>query len=165
MITLKPVSPYDEYFLRTYVDSYREQGELIEGNVGMITHMPFHLWYESLGNSDDERTHMILNGDTMVGSLDFRLNQESHSRLTLGDIGYSVHPLHRNQGYVTAALKLAIQAYPHDELIITCIQSNIPSVKAIEKNGGILRNTFMFDGQVSNRYVILKDNININNHK
>lgn len=162
MIRLIPVSIADESRLKEYVLSYEANGAVLEGNTAMIPHMPFDVWFETLGNSNVERTHMILEDDVMVGSLDFRLNSAKHTRMTLGDIGYSVHPDHRGKGYASKALGLAITIYPLNEIIITCYESNLASVKVIERNGGILRNTFLFDKVISNRYIIYKSHSPLN---
>jgi predicted acetyltransferase len=59
-----------------------------------------------------------------------------------GHIGYVVVPEFRRQGHATAILHLALQ-FAHDRLglnqvLLTCDDDNIGSVKTIENNGGVL---------------------------
>ncbi len=159
MIQLIPVSKNDKNTLLHYLQSYEASGHFCEGNVGMLPHMDFTTWFVSMGDGIHERCHMIILDDIMIGTLDFRMKGNADQRMKLGDIGYSIHPDYRNQGYATQALNLGIAMYPASELIITCLRSNQASAKVIERNGGLLRNTFLYDGIVSNRYVIKKEDL------
>jgi predicted acetyltransferase len=61
-----------------------------------------------------------------------------------GHIGYVVVPEFRRQGYATAILRQSLEI-AHDQLgiarvLVTCDDDNIGSIRAIEKNGGVLEN-------------------------
>jgi predicted acetyltransferase len=61
-----------------------------------------------------------------------------------GHIGYVVVPEFRRQGYATAILRLALplarEKSGTNRLLVTCDDDNIGSIRAIEKNGGVLEN-------------------------
>ena len=62
-----------------------------------------------------------------------------------GHIGYDVRPSERRKGYGTLLLRLTLEratAIGIDRVRITCDANNAPSVRVIEKNGGVL------DGEV-----------------
>jgi predicted acetyltransferase len=61
-----------------------------------------------------------------------------------GHIGYVVVPEFRRRGHATAILGLSLQ-FAHDrlgldEVLVTCDDDNIGSIKTIERNGGVLEN-------------------------
>jgi predicted acetyltransferase len=58
-----------------------------------------------------------------------------------GHIGYEIRPSMRRRGYGTLMLKLVLpEAYRLGltRVLITCDDTNIPSAKIIESNGGVL---------------------------
>ncbi len=62
-----------------------------------------------------------------------------------GHIGYDIRPSARRQGYSTLLLRLTLErawAMGIERIRVTCDADNAPSVRVIEKNGGIL------DGEV-----------------
>jgi predicted acetyltransferase len=63
----------------------------------------------------------------------------------LGHIGYSVVPWKQKQGYGTAALGQllkTIKPFGLPYVFITTTPDNLPSQKVIERNGGVLVETF-----------------------
>jgi predicted acetyltransferase len=76
-----------------------------------------------------------------------------------GHIGYVVVPEFRRQGYATRLLGLALRIADGElgipRVLVTCADDNIGSIRAIEKNGGILENTVRgLDGRPLRRYWI-----------
>ena len=61
-----------------------------------------------------------------------------------GHIGYVVVPEFRRRGYATEMLRqsllIARDRLGLDRVLVTCDDDNVGSIKAIEKNGGILEN-------------------------
>jgi len=58
-----------------------------------------------------------------------------------GHIGYGVRPSERRKGYARLMLKMGLEKCRDlglEQVMVTCKQSNIGSIKVIEKNGGIL---------------------------
>lgn len=79
-----------------------------------------------------------------VGHCDLRfgMNEELYYA---GNIGYRVYEPYRGHGYAYQAcqllFRLAREKYGMSELIITCSPDNIPSLKTLEKLGGVLLET------------------------
>jgi predicted acetyltransferase len=76
-----------------------------------------------------------------------------------GHIGYAVRPSERGKGYGTCLLKLTLGAAYSiglSRILITCDTDNIPSVRVIEKNGGVLDNQLIssVSGVMISRYWI-----------
>jgi len=83
-------------------------------------------------------------GDRIVGRVSIRHVLNDVLLRIGGHIGYVVVPEFRRQGYATAILRLALQ-FAHDTLgldqvLLTCDDDNIGSIKTIERNGGVLEN-------------------------
>jgi len=62
-----------------------------------------------------------------------------------GHVGYVVVPEFRRQGHATTMLRLALRI-ARDQLaigrvLVTCDDDNVGSIRAIEKNGGVLEDT------------------------
>ena len=76
-----------------------------------------------------------------------------------GHIGYVVVPEFRRRGYATAmlgqAIVLAREQFGIGRILVTCYDANIGSIKAIERNGGVLEDVVPGDsGQPLRRYWI-----------
>ena len=81
--------------------------------------------------------------DRMVGSFSIRpYLTKSLDETYGGNIGYSIRPTERRQGYASLGLKLAIskcrEYNPKSDIILCCYKDNIGSRKTIIKNGGEL---------------------------
>lgn len=80
-----------------------------------------------------------------VGVIDYRGPCDSK---WLGDIGYTINEEYRGNNYAYKALELispVIASKGIDKVIITTYANNIPSVKTIEKFGGVLTDTINQD--------------------
>lgn len=68
-----------------------------------------------------------------------------------GHIGYAVVPEFRRRGYATEMLRLSLglarDLVKHDRVLVTCDDTNVGSIKTIEKNGGVLENTVSVPGE------------------
>ncbi|WP_179228339.1 GNAT family N-acetyltransferase [Leptolyngbya ohadii] len=76
-----------------------------------------------------------------------------------GHIGYIVRPSERGRGYGTRLLKLTLgkaRDLGLSRILITCDTDNIPSVRVIGKNGGVLENQLISNvsGVMISRYWI-----------
>ena len=74
-----------------------------------------------------------------------------------GHVGYAVRPSHRNRGYATRLLEVAVQRARErgiDRVLVTCDVLNIASVRVIEKCGGVLQDQLddPAQGRVTARY-------------
>lgn len=79
----------------------------------------------------------------LVGMLEIRTALTDFLLRFGGNIGYSVHPAHRGNGFAPEMLRLALEkcrALGMDRVLVTCDPENIPSAKTIQANGGVLEN-------------------------
>jgi predicted acetyltransferase len=91
----------------------------------------------------------------IVGMIDIRHNLGNEFLAQYGGhLGYSVRPSERKKGYATEILKMGIEyakSLSIERLMIACFSDNIPSIKTIEKCGGILSETKPYaNGQLVN---------------
>lgn len=104
------------------------------------------LQQESLGiNLIPNRVpHTMLYGfveGKIVGRLSVRHELNDYLRKRGGHIGYSVAPQYRRKGYASEMMKQGLEFCRQlhiNPLLVTCAETNIPSRKIIEQNGGIL---------------------------
>jgi len=83
--------------------------------------------------------YWIVLGEVVVGQCDVRHPLTPRLQNVGGHIGYYVHPDHRNRGIATFALREALKvlaAKGETEALVTCAESNEPSICVIEKCGG-----------------------------
>lgn len=95
----------------------------------------------------------------IVGRLSFRHELNDKLKVRGGHIGYSVNPNQRRKGYATEILRQGLEYCKLKNLkkvLLTCEDSNIPSCKTIEKNGGILENKILdnAENKIIRRYWI-----------
>lgn len=95
--------------------------------------------------------------ERIVGIIDFRhtLNELLKD---LGNCGYSVRPSERKKGYASEMLRLLLELAARagfKEIRLSVERANEPSVKTIEKNGGIYERSFEFEGKQADVYRIV----------
>ena len=79
----------------------------------------------------------------LIGMIDIRHRLNEGLLRFGGNIGYSVRPCCRRQGYATQMLALALEEcrkMQMQKVLVTCNKENIGSAKTIQKNGGVLEN-------------------------
>ena len=81
----------------------------------------------------------------IIGMIDVRHNLGTEFlRQFGGHIGFSVCPSERKKGYATAILKMGLEytkSLNIEKVMISCFSDNFPSIRTIEKCGGILSET------------------------
>jgi predicted acetyltransferase len=86
-------------------------------------------------------------GDRIVGRTAIRHTLTPSLAQVGGHIGYVVVPAYRRQGYATEILRLSLriarEAAGLHRVLVTCDADNVGSLKAIERNGGILENVIV----------------------
>ena len=127
-------------------------------------------WSEYLANLDDEHTGRNLSQSRVrstffIAELDGELIGRASIRHSLNDflrnfgghIGYGVRPQFRRRGFATEILRQSLQ-YIHElgvtEVLVTCDDDNVGSLKVIESQGGILENRVEHEGVLKRRYWI-----------
>ncbi len=90
-------------------------------------------------------THLwALAEETFAGRISIRHELNDALRAAGGHIGYDVVPSLRGRGVATEMLRQALPVARRlglTEVLITCDDTNAASIRVIEKNGGILRET------------------------
>lgn len=92
--------------------------------------------------------YWLLDREKIVAFSSLRHRLNGHLRSIGGHIGYYVRPTEREKGYGTEILKLTLEKAKDlglGRVLVTCDEDNIASVKIIEKNGGVLEDTFQDD--------------------
>lgn len=81
--------------------------------------------------------------DEIVGRVHIR-HELTPSLLEVGGhIGYGVRPAHRRRGYATEMLRQGLNALGNlgiTRVLVTCDDDNQPSIRTIERCGGVLEN-------------------------
>ena len=98
-----------------------------------------------------------LDRNIFVGSCNIRHYLNETLLKTGGHIGDGVRPSERRKGYATEIIRLALikcKELGIDRVLITCNKDNIGSAKSIIRNGGVLENEVLEDGEVVQRYWI-----------
>jgi predicted acetyltransferase len=100
--------------------------------------------------------YWVLLDDVVVGHCDVRHPLTSKLEKFGGHIGYHVHPDYRNRGIATYALREALKALAakgETEALVTCAHDNMPSIRVIEKCGGV-----RIEDSMRRRYLIPVEN-------
>lgn len=100
---------------------------------------------------------MVDEKQTIVGAIHLRHELNPYLKKVGGHIGYGIKPSCRHKGYGVKMLKLMldeIEPYGINKVLVTCDDDNIASARTIEKNGGILENKLVVEGNLVRRYWI-----------
>lgn len=130
-------------------ESYEEWLQTVTNNANIKTVNPNWVLTNTFFAIDEETKKII-------GIIDFR-HTLNDFLVDFGHCGYSVRPSERNKGYATEMLKqikdIARKA-GLQELQLSVEKSNTPSIKTIQKNGGVYERTFEFEGEKADVYKI-----------
>ena len=170
MISLRLPTRLDEEQIMSYRNEFIENNEKIDGSAGLHLAKDFNTWYEDICANRNEctlrdgfvqsYTYIAFddeNKNYIVGMVDMRQRLNNYLLQFGGHIGYSVRNSQRNKGYATEMIQIAIRIYKRhkiNSILITCDKENIASRKVIEKNGGILENEILYNGNSLLRYWI-----------
>lgn len=102
-------------------------------------------------------TFFLVNGENnrILGAINIRYELNEYLLNYGGNIGYGIRPTERKKGYAKEMLRLALDICKEkgmDKVLITCDKSNKGSARTIIKNGGILENEVLEDGELVQRY-------------
>jgi predicted acetyltransferase len=95
----------------------------------------------------------------ILGRVSIRHELTEHLENYGGHVGYGVLPEYRNRGVATEILRQSLEICKNDiglsEVLITCDDDNLGSIKTIEKNAGtFIDKVSQEDGQLTRRYKI-----------
>lgn len=101
----------------------------------------------------------IIEDEKFVGLIDLRHRINDPLEKFGGHIGYEIRPSERKKGLASWALEKVIpyaKLKMLNEVLITCDDNNIASIKIIEKSGGVLKDKIQNMGmeQLTRRYWI-----------
>lgn len=86
--------------------------------------------------------YYLWDGDTLVGEFRIRHHLTDALRWGAGHIGYSIRKEYRGRGYGTKGMALILDVartiIPEDEIYLRVLKTNIPSFKAICRNGAYI---------------------------
>lgn len=122
-------------------------------NFEHLKNLSFEEWLEELELNKDESklppsfspqtTYAAIDGDKIVGLINIRWKLVPVLLDMGGLIGYTIRPSERGKGYGTEMLRLALKEMSSfDRVLVTCKDSNIASKRVIEKNNGVLENSY-----------------------
>lgn len=95
--------------------------------------------------------------DQFVGAVNIRHKLNARLLLDGGHIGDGVRPSRRREGIATKMISLALEECRRmgiDRVLMVCDKNNLGSARSIQKNGGVLENEPVVDGEVLQRYWI-----------
>ncbi len=157
---LKLVKPSNQY-KESYLKSFRESSQVgvydlytledAEKNFEEILRrmelFETEKCIELVGDSVPCTVLWLVDGDEFIGRISIRHRLNDWYGKYGGQIGYAISPFYRGKGYGTLILKSGLQSevikkLDIDQILITCDENNIASLKIIEKNNGI------FEGKI-----------------
>ena len=104
----------------------------------------FENYVNSILEIKGESTFWAIVNDEFAGRISLRHELTPSLRIIGGNIGYDVSVLYRKKGVASEMLRKIIplaKTLGLIEVLITCDDTNVGSIKAIEKNGGVLSET------------------------
>ena len=159
---LKLVFPTIEYKDKAidYINEFYEYGSEINGSGSLdsfLKESTYEKWIENVLSRVDidniqspdvpALTYFCVRevDDRIVGMVNIRLALNDFLRTEGGNVGYSVRPTERRQGYATEILSEAVTICNKigiNNVLVSCEKGNVASSGVIKKCGGFLKNEF-----------------------
>ena len=151
-----------------FINEWEKHSELIVPYSARLLDMNYKSWLEhtyKIESNDtcpshlvSAHTYFLVSEDkTILGAVNIRHYLNDYLLNFGGHIGYGIRPSERKKGYASLMLSLALPIAKKlgiNKALITCDKNNIGSAKTIMKNGGVLENEVMEDGEITQRYWI-----------
>ena len=141
----------DEFI--AYCEEFRDAGEhVVHGQLAdaqadfasLVRRWAQHARGENLTEGQVPQTVCwLMLGSRILGTARFRHHLTEATFQEGGHVGYEVRPSERRRGYATRLLALVLEKVRQEDLkrlLLTCQKDNAPSIRVIEKNGGVLEN-------------------------
>ncbi|SHH89369.1 GNAT family N-acetyltransferase [Clostridium grantii] len=100
---------------------------------------------------------LVLDNKKIIGAVNIRHSLNDYLFNFGGHIGYGICPSERKKGYASKMLAMSLPIAKElgiDKVLIVCDKDNLASAKTIIKNGGVLENEVLEDGELIQRYWI-----------
>ena len=157
-IVMKLIEPTKDYCrqIQAYRKEFLDSGDSMDGTDGLRRIEDPEEWVEHCRLAKDRKnipegrvsaTQFIFvreEDKKIVGMLQIRHYFNDYLEKYGGHIGYSVAPSERRRGYATQMLQMALPKCKElgiEKILITCIDNNVGSRKAILSNGGVYEST------------------------
>ncbi len=104
----------------------------------------FEAYVNGILERPGETSFWAIVDNQFAGRISLRHELTPALRIVGGHIGYDVSPLFRKQGVASEMLRKILplaKTIGLIEVLLTCDDNNVGSIKAIEKNGGVLGET------------------------
>ncbi len=162
MLKLEKVSEIYFDSIKDMKQNYIENAEgRIQGSGALEKYNNLNEWFDSISRIekgldstvDKCLYYLILLDNEVIGTICYRPILTESLFDFGGQIGYSIKPNKRQNGYMSKALELLLNEIKEEVIIMTEV-NNVASNKVILKNGGILIDTVIKYGLNINRYKI-----------
>lgn len=159
--------------LKNEIEKYKNEfilnGDSMDGCAGLGNIESFEEWIQILKYNSNistvregfvpSSTYMAIreSDNRIVGMIDIRHFLNDYLEKFGGHIGYSVRKSERQKGYAKKMLELALEKCKElniNRVLLTCSKDNIPSMKTILSQGGILENEILEGERITCRYWI-----------
>lgn len=171
MEDIRLVLPHEGYRQQVleYRQEFLEHGDTMAGCGGLDSAAGFEEWLAQTIDNRSEATvrpglvpatlFLAVSADRhrLVGMIDIRHRLNGYLLQYAGNIGYSIRPSMRRQGYGARMLGLALEecrAMGLNRVLITCDRDNTASARTMLHNGAVLENEVAQDGRMIQRYWI-----------
>ena len=150
-LALVPPGWEHEEQVMAYRQAFFEAGSDFDGCAGLGKTETYGEWMDFDGRSlrkygagyVPSKVFLAMRKGTLVGMLEIRTALTDFLLRFGGNIGYSVLPKERGQGFAKEMLALALaecRKLGMEKVLVNCDPENIPSVRTIQANGGVLEN-------------------------
>lgn len=149
-----------------FINEWTEHNEEIVPYAARLLDMDYKSWLEytykmehkdtCLSNWVPAHTYfLVLENKKIIGAVNIRHYLNDYLLNFGGHIGYGIRPSERKKGYASLMLAMALpiaKKFGINRVLVTCDKRNLGSAKTIIKNGGVLENEVIEDGEVVQRY-------------
>ncbi|MES2528023.1 MAG: GNAT family N-acetyltransferase [Bdellovibrionota bacterium] len=141
---VSPSVDYKDSFLEA-IRAFKSEGLWwYDGVDPDLLNRDFETYVNEILERTGETSFWAIVNDQFAGRISLRHELTPALRILGGHIGYDVSPLFRNQGVASEMLRKILplaKTIGLIEVLLTTDDTNISSIKVIERNGGVLKET------------------------